>query len=143
MTFESAMTRLKKVVFKNRIRIKDFVVDFDKLRSGFVHPNHFLSALSMAKLDKELSPAELQIIADTYTVPRSPSLIMVDYKSFLDEVDTIFTVNVSGAGQHVGVQQPMHARPRAEPVACCVHACSCSTLRSRRWRTCRPSLWAC
>ena len=116
------MTRLKKVVFKHRIRIKDFVVDFDKLRSGFVHPNHFLSALSMAKLDKELSPAELQIIADTYTVPRSPSLIMVDYKSFLDEVDTIFTVNVSGAGQHVGVQHPLHARPRTEPVACCAHA---------------------
>ena len=67
-------------MYKNRIRVKEFLVDFDKLRSGFVHPNSFLSALSMAKIDAELTPEELQVIADTYTVPRSPSLIMVDYK---------------------------------------------------------------
>lgn len=89
------MTRLKKVVYKTRVRIKDFIVDFDKLRSGFVHPNHFLTALSMAKMDKDLSPAELQVIADTYTVARSPSLIMVDYKTFLDDVEIVFTVSVS------------------------------------------------
>lgn len=44
-TFESALTRLKKIVYKNRVRVKEFLVDFDKLRSGFVHPNHFLTAL--------------------------------------------------------------------------------------------------
>lgn len=43
-TFESAMIRLKKLVYKQRVRVKDFLVDFDKLRSGFVHPNHFLGA---------------------------------------------------------------------------------------------------
>ncbi len=80
VSFDSALTRLRKVVYKNRVRVKEFLVDFDKLRSGFVHPNNFLSALSMAKLDAELSAKELQIICDTYTVPRSPSLIMVDYK---------------------------------------------------------------
>lgn len=46
--FESAMTRLKKTVYKHRIRVKDFFVDFDRLNSGYVHPNHFMSALSMA-----------------------------------------------------------------------------------------------
>jgi len=80
VTFDSALTRLKKVVFKHRIRVKEFLVDFDKLRSGFIHPNNFLSALSMAKIDAELTAQELQVIADAYTVPRSPSLIMVDYK---------------------------------------------------------------
>mmetsp|Transcript_9410 Transcript_9410/g.20056 ORF Transcript_9410/g.20056 Transcript_9410/m.20056 type:complete len:228 (-) Transcript_9410:593-1276(-) len=92
VTFDSALTRLKKLVYKNRIRMKEFIVDFDKLRSGFVHPNHFLTALSMAGVDKALTPAEMQVICDTYTVPRSPSLIMVDYKTFLDDVDVIFTV---------------------------------------------------
>lgn len=93
--FESALTRLKKVVYKNRIRVKEFLIDFDKLRSGFVHPNHFMTALSMSGLDKLLSPAELQLICDTYTVPRSPSLIMTDYKTFLNDVDIVFTLPVS------------------------------------------------
>jgi len=92
VTFDSAMTHLKKVVYKNRIRVKDFIVDFDKLRSGYVHSNHFLTALSMAKLDKELSPAELQAIATYFTVQRSPSLEMVDYATFLREVEAIFGV---------------------------------------------------
>lgn len=91
VTFDSAFTRMKKVVYKQRIRVKDWIQDFDKLRSGFVHPNHFLSALSGAKLDKELTPAELQVIADAYTVQRSPSLIMVDYKTFLDDLNLVFT----------------------------------------------------
>eukprot|EP00798_Chlamydomonas_sp_ICE-L_P014568 gene14568-20611_t len=90
--FDSSLTRLKKIIYKNRVRVKDFLADFDKLRSGFVFPNHFLSALSMAGLDKVLTPAELQVICDTYTVPRSPSLIMVDYKTFLDDVNIMFTV---------------------------------------------------
>ena len=107
VTVDSALMRLKKLVFKNRVRVKDFIMDFDKLRTGFVHPNHFLSALSMAKIDKELSPAELQAIADAYTVPRSPSLIMVDYKTFLDDVETVFGVQVRPRrNRHVAVLRP-------------------------------------
>lgn len=45
VTLESAMTRLKKHIYKSRVRVKDFLVDFDKLNSGYVHSNHFLSAL--------------------------------------------------------------------------------------------------
>lgn len=46
--FDTAMNRLKKTVFKNRIRVKEFFSDFDRLNTGYVHPNHFLSALSQA-----------------------------------------------------------------------------------------------
>ncbi|KAG1674131.1 hypothetical protein FOA52_015761 [Chlamydomonas sp. UWO 241] len=84
------MLKCKKIVYKNRTRLKDFIMDFDKLRSGFVHENHFLTALSMAKLDKEMSPSELAAIAEHYLVERGPSLSMVDYASFLREVDVIF-----------------------------------------------------
>jgi hypothetical protein len=97
-TFETAMTKAKKLVYKNRIRVKDFLGDFDKLRSGFIYPNHFLTALSMAGLDKVLIPAELQTICDAYTVPRSPSLIMTDYKTFLNDVDIVFTLPVRVRG---------------------------------------------
>jgi len=127
-TFESAITRLKKLVFKQRVRLYEFLADFDKLRSGFVYPNHFLTALSIAGVDKILSYTEMQIICDTYTVPRSPSLIMTvrpssclqgdlshhlyflqirnsypwpcpclqDYKTFLQDVNVVFTLPVSG-----------------------------------------------
>ena len=105
-TFESALTRLKKVVYKQRVRVKDFIADFDKLRSGFVHPNHFLTALSMAGLDKELTPEELQLICDTYTVPRSPSLIMTDYKTFLNDVEIVFTLPVSGCSSAPALCSP-------------------------------------
>jgi hypothetical protein len=40
--YEGAMLKCKKTVYKNRTRLKDFIMDFDKLRSGFVHDNHFL-----------------------------------------------------------------------------------------------------
>ena len=46
--YETAMTRLKKTVYKTRMRLRDFFVDFDRLNTGYVYPNHFLSALSMA-----------------------------------------------------------------------------------------------
>ena len=85
--------QIKKVVYKNRIRLKEFFVDFDKvsltaefailtilicslstvgrlvsrnkflllqLRSGFIFENQFLSGLSMAGLDKQLTPTQLQ-----------------------------------------------------------------------------------
>ncbi len=37
---------------------------------------------------------EIQVICDTYTVPRSPSLIMTDYKTFLNDVEIVFTLPV-------------------------------------------------
>lgn len=85
------MLRLKKVVFTQRIRMKDFILDFDKLRSGYVHVNHFMSALGLAGIDKFLSPAEIQAITAQYTVDKTNSLQMVDYRAFLGELDSIFT----------------------------------------------------
>lgn len=48
VTFDSAMTRLKKFVYRTRLRVKDFLVDFDKLRCGEISPAQFKSGLSMA-----------------------------------------------------------------------------------------------
>mmetsp|Transcript_10728 Transcript_10728/g.19597 ORF Transcript_10728/g.19597 Transcript_10728/m.19597 type:complete len:228 (-) Transcript_10728:408-1091(-) len=92
VTFESAMTRLKMVVYKNRIRVKEFLVDFDSLNTGYVFPNHFMSALSMAGLDKYLSVKELDIICDHYKILRTPTLTMVDHKTFLYDIEIIFTI---------------------------------------------------
>lgn len=92
ITTDTAITRLQKLVYKNRIRVKEFIVDFDRLKSGYVHTNHFMSALSMAGIDKFLSPAEIKVLTDAYTVPRTASLDMVDYRAFLYDVDIVFTI---------------------------------------------------
>jgi hypothetical protein len=48
VTLESAMRRLKQHIYKQRVRVKDFLMDFDKLNSGYVFPNHFRSAMRWA-----------------------------------------------------------------------------------------------
>lgn len=90
VTFDEAMTRLKKLVYKNRIRLNEFLTSFDRLRAGTVYPGQFKSGLSTAGIDKFLSPAEIQTICDYYTVQLTPSLEMVEYRRFIQEVDAIF-----------------------------------------------------
>ncbi|PNH04231.1 hypothetical protein TSOC_009608 [Tetrabaena socialis] len=92
VTLDSAMKRLKQHVFKNRVRVKDFLTDFDKLNSGYVFPNHFLSALSMAGIDRFLTPKELEVICETYKIQRDATLVMIDHRSFLHELELVFTV---------------------------------------------------
>lgn len=50
---------------------------------------------SMAGIDRYLSPKELEVICDNYKVQRDPTLVQVDYRSFLHELELVFTVPVS------------------------------------------------
>jgi hypothetical protein len=52
----------------------------------------FLQA--MAGVDKFLSPAELQVIGQHYTVPKTASMEVMMYMQFLADVESIFTKNV-------------------------------------------------
>ena len=91
-----AMRRLKKHVFRNRIRLRDFITDHDKLRKGLIFPGQFKTALSIAGIEKFLTFQEIDTIASAYTVQQAPSLVMVQYRPFLQEVDSVFTTPVSG-----------------------------------------------
>jgi hypothetical protein len=134
-SLEQAMDRLKKVVYKNRIRVRQFLEDFDKLRSGSIHINHFLSGLSMAGLDRHLTSTELATIANFYLIPKTArwvayrlavpmamlqrltvvactSLEMVDYRTFINDVELIFT-------QTASTQATCHiVSPLMQPVTC-------------------------
>eukprot|EP00892_Ulva_mutabilis_P008864 jgi/Ulvmu1/634/UM010_0004.1 len=90
-SFEESMTRLKKTVYKNRVRVKEFLSDFDRLRSGTMFENFFISGLSIAGLDKKLSPQQIETIVDAYRVQVTPSLSMIDWVRFVEDVETIFT----------------------------------------------------
>lgn len=88
------MARLKKVVYKNRVRVKEFLADFDRLRSGTMYENFFITGLSIAGLDKKLSPQQIETIVDAYRVQVTPSLSMIDWIRFVEDVDIIFTKKV-------------------------------------------------
>eukprot|EP00775_Hariotina_reticulata_P008738 gene8738-8918_t len=90
-TYESSMTRLKKLVYKNRIRLREFLVDFDRLRKGEILPSHFLRGMAMAGIDKYLNPAELDAICQHYVVPKTASMEVMQYNQFLADVDSMFT----------------------------------------------------
>jgi hypothetical protein len=90
-SLDESMTRLKKVVYSKRIRVKEFLSDFDRLRSGVLHENHFISGLSIAGLDKQLSPQQIGTIVDAYRVQVTPSMSMIDWVSFVEDVEHIFT----------------------------------------------------
>lgn len=88
------MSRLKKVVYKNRVRVKDFLADFDRLRTGVIHENHFITGLSIAGLDKTLSAQQIGTIVDAYRVQVTPSLSMIDWVRFVEDVEQVFTIKV-------------------------------------------------
>ena len=82
----------KTVVFKNRIRIRDFFRSFDKLRCGFITPSKFCSGLSMAGIN--LLPTEIEGIVEKFTEAcrNVPSMSLVNYQAFCDMIDESFTV---------------------------------------------------
>ena len=91
---EDAVTRCKTIVYKNRIRLKEFFVDFDKLRCGQVHANHFVTAMSIAGLDRYMGPTEIEALRDGYRVRPGDSPDLVEYRRFCEDVDTVFTLKV-------------------------------------------------
>eukprot|EP00899_Mesostigma_viride_P022881 jgi/Mesvir1/3778/Mv08225-RA.1 len=79
---------IKTKVYKNRIRVKEFFVDFDKLRSGYITANQLQSGLSTAGI--ALREREMKAVADKYRNP-SDGQLRVHYRAFCDEMDSAFT----------------------------------------------------
>lgn len=97
---ERGMHKLKKMVYKNRLRMKEYFVDWDKLRHGYVHSGQFTSGLGIAGIDTFLTTEEIAALTEAYTVMRTPTLPMVDYRRFCNDVELVFTLPVSEGGGH-------------------------------------------
>lgn len=110
-SFDESMARVKAAVFTSRIRVKDFLCDFDRLRSGVIHENHFISGLSIAGLDKTLSPQHIGTIVDAYRVQVTASLSMIDWLSFVEDVERIFTTKARPS-------TPLHRTWRSGELCC-------------------------
>eukprot|EP00238_Polyblepharides_amylifera_P000047 CAMPEP_0196570404 /NCGR_PEP_ID=MMETSP1081-20130531/473_1 /TAXON_ID=36882 /ORGANISM="Pyramimonas amylifera, Strain CCMP720" /LENGTH=240 /DNA_ID=CAMNT_0041886823 /DNA_START=119 /DNA_END=841 /DNA_ORIENTATION=+ len=86
-TVAEALCKVQTKVYKQRIRIKEFLVDFDKLRCYYISKKQFLSALSMAGL--ALSAEEMEVLAEAYSNKNDPQL-RVQYGNFIADVDSVF-----------------------------------------------------
>ncbi|XRA99632.1 EF-hand domain-containing protein [Pycnococcus provasolii] len=79
------------MVYKNRIRLKEFFTDFDILRCGFITPAQFKSGFSVAGLPMTFT--ELEALAEAYSEVSKVvgSLVLVDYRKFCMDIDLAFT----------------------------------------------------
>ena len=81
--------RLKKDIFRGRIRIREFFRDFDPLRSGVITEAKFRTAFAESRL--AMSDPELKALAVHFADPTDPK--RVRYEPFLDDIDSIFTTS--------------------------------------------------
>ena len=84
-----AMIRLKTLVFKERIRVYEWMKDYDKLRSGSIARSSFRRALDLCGVGEVLFEPEIVSIMDCYTSPDRPD--EVQYLNLCSELETVFT----------------------------------------------------
>jgi hypothetical protein len=85
-SLDDIMYRVKSFIAKNRIRIREFLQDYDPLRNGVIHPHKFRSGLSSAGI--KLTEPELAVLEKQYTVPTLGfNHTSLNYVAFCDEID--------------------------------------------------------
>lgn len=84
---ESVLLKIKTKVSRERIRVLEFMRDYDKLRSGRMLKTSFRRALDLCRF--ELRESEVSILEDRYQSLQD--IDYVDYLKFCDEVESIFT----------------------------------------------------
>lgn len=85
---EFILEKIKTKVVKERIRILEFMRDYDKLRSGRILKTCFARALDLCQLG--LTKKEVAVLTEVYTSPQDADY--VDYVAFSDYIESIFTL---------------------------------------------------
>lgn len=85
---EDVLAKLRKKAKQNRIRVSEFLKDFDKLRSGSITINKFRMGLNMASLP--LSDQEFNLIVQNFRAYDKEDYVR--WKDFSDAIEEVFTV---------------------------------------------------
>ncbi|KAL3701784.1 hypothetical protein R1sor_019806 [Riccia sorocarpa] len=85
---DHAINKVKLIVYKGRIRSREFMKQHDPLKHGLMSDTQFARALDLTKV--VLIPREVKAICDNYRMPDEP-LRRVCWTAFCDEIDTVFT----------------------------------------------------
>lgn len=72
---------------KDGIRIKEFFLDFDKLRKGWVGEAAFRTCVGT--LNVKLDASEIDYLINKYRVQGQPGLIQ--YSTFIDNINHVFS----------------------------------------------------
>lgn len=91
------MQKIKNTVMQRRIRVEEFFLDHDPLRKGDVARSKFRSCLDELKYvfalltsSMDLTPGDYEVLEQGFRSERDPE--RVNYVSFVDEVNRIFTL---------------------------------------------------
>ncbi|XP_069741796.1 EF-hand calcium-binding domain-containing protein 6-like [Narcine bancroftii] len=83
------LEKIKTKVYRQRVKIGDHMKDFDKLNSGRILKANFRRAFDLDGF--ELQPSEMGILEKVYESCKEPDF--VDYKAFIKEIESIFTLD--------------------------------------------------
>ncbi|CAG9580270.1 unnamed protein product [Danaus chrysippus] len=84
------MMRVQEFVLQRRIRVSEFLRDYDPLNCGRISPQQFLRALDAMGLQAVLSEYEARCVCAHYTSPNDP--VAVCWRTFEDDCDQVFTI---------------------------------------------------
>lgn len=87
--FDAIMTKIKSIVTRQRMRVYEFMKDYDKLHTGRMLENNFKRSLDLAGLG--LKESETKILCEVFRSRTHPGFI--EYLAFSNEVESIFTLN--------------------------------------------------
>eukprot|EP00761_Pharyngomonas_kirbyi_P013560 gb/GECH01013589.1/.p1 GENE.gb/GECH01013589.1/~~gb/GECH01013589.1/.p1 ORF type:complete len:486 (+),score=126.47 gb/GECH01013589.1/:1-1458(+) len=91
-TAEEVEHNIKKLVYRNRIRISEGFKDYDPLRSRKITENQFASGLGSIKFPHySITENEINLLIDKYKVESSDGPLKVKYQDFINEIDSVFT----------------------------------------------------
>lgn len=83
---EDLLAKLRKLAAEYRLRIGEFLKDFDKLRSGNITKEQMRLGLNMCKLP--LSDFEFELLVQNFQHPEKPNFVR--WKDMVDAVDLVF-----------------------------------------------------
>lgn len=83
---QDLLAKLRKLASEYRIRIGEFLKDFDKLRSGNITREQMRLGLNMCKMP--LSDSEFNLLVSQFQHPEKPNFVR--WKDMVDEIELVF-----------------------------------------------------
>jgi type III secretory pathway component EscU len=84
-----ALNNIKRQVYKNRNRTREFFRDYDPLRHRLINDEQFAAAIDNSKVI--VSVPEMRAVCDQYRMTDDP-MKLVCWTAFCDEIDTVYTL---------------------------------------------------
>ncbi|XP_053950667.1 uncharacterized protein LOC128858424 [Anastrepha ludens] len=95
---------IQNIIYKRRVRVKEFLECYDHLRTGTITKNQFERALDNMGVYKYLSQRDLNLLCARYIDPIDTNRIM--WRLFENEIDRVFTIKNLDKAPLLEVQSP-------------------------------------